>query len=348
MVRGGATLIGNRPVGSPSLADDPTKVREVLDELWTGSAVTRVGKGRVFASASTDEALKEIDLTPDFAYQKPEPDSHVMFIHRRLPVGDVYFLSNRIDRAETIEASFRVTGMMAELWDPATGLTMYSTYHKDGDRTRVTVPLDRFGSTFVVFRKRSAEPNYREVAPVAKPIAELTGPWQVAFQPDRGAPATAIFEQLVDFRDNPDPGIRYFSGTATYSKDVEISKQVIAGGRLSLDLGQVGDLAEVWVNGKLAGTAWKPPYKVDISRIVKPGLNHIEVRVTNLWVNRLIGDVQPGVRRKITFTAVDGKLIPTSPSAPAGRRAAMPYRADAPLRPSGLIGPVTLLVEHRP
>ncbi len=310
MVQAGATVIGKRPTGSPSLADDPAKVNAVLDELWSGSAVTNVGKGRVFNSASTDQALEAIGLAPDFTYQKPQSDSNVMFIHRRLPAGDAYFLSNRVDRAETIEASFRVTGLKAELWDPATGLTVPATYRIDGDRTRVTVPLDRFGSTFVVFRKRAAEPNHLEATADRKNIAELAGPWQVAFQPERGAPATATFSQLADFRDNPDPGIRYFSGTATYTKDVQFSQQEIASGHVAIDLGKVDDLAEVWVNGKLAGTAWKPPYKVDITRAAKPGLNHIEIRSTNLWVNRLIGDVQPGVTKKITFTAVDGKVDP--------------------------------------
>jgi hypothetical protein len=176
-------------------------------------------------------------------------------------------------------------------------------------------------------------------------VAELSGPWQVAFQPDRGAPPTATFSQLADFRDNTDPGIRYFSGIATYVKDVQLSAQAIGGGKIWLDLRQVSDLAEVWVNGRLAGTAWKPPYKVDITGFAQAGKNHIEIKSVNLWVNRLIGDVQPGVTKKITFTAADGKI---DPNTPRPRSASMPYKADAALRPSGLIGPVTIVEETRP
>jgi hypothetical protein len=99
------------------------------------------------------------------------------------------------------------------------------------------------------------------------------------------------------------------------------------GAALKLDLGRVGDVAEVVVNGKPAGIAWKPPYEVDVGPLVVAGTNTVEVRVANLWVNRLIGDAQPGAA-KVTFTAA-----PT-------------YKADAPLRPSGLIGPVTLKVRR--
>jgi alpha-L-rhamnosidase/Glycosyl hydrolases family 2, sugar binding domain len=345
MVQAGAVLIGPRPQGSPSLSDDPDRVKQVLDALWSGKPETRVGKGRVFASAEAGPALQAISFAPDMSYEKPQPDSRIMFIHRHLVDGEAYFLSNRVDRGETIEASFRVTGLKPELWDPATGRTHSASYRTEADRTHVTIPFDRFGSVFVVFHVAASEPSHTEPAVKTQVIAELSGPWQVAFQAARGAPATAIFPQLADFRDNADPGIRYFSGIATYVKDVDIPSQAIGSGKIWLDLGQVNNLAEVWVNGKLAGMAWKPPYRVDISAYAQPGANHIEIKAVNLWVNRLIGDVQPGVTKKITFTAADG-VVPHG--IPRPRSASMPYRPDAPLRPSGLIGPVTLVEEAQP
>ena len=348
LVEDGATLIAERPQGSPSLADDPAEVKAILDVLWPGSSVTTVGKGKVFAASEAASALQAIRLAPDFAYTKAQSDSHVMFIHRRLADGDVYFLSNRVDRAEIIDASFRVSGRKPELWDPATGLTRPAAYVADGERTRVPVPLDRFGSVFVVFRERATTPSLGTPVTVLQTVQELSGPWSIAFQENRGAPATATFSQLADFRDNADPGIRYFSGIATYTREVSLDRKTIAAGQLWLDLGDVRDLAEVWVNGQLAGTVWKPPYRLDISRSIKPGKNRIEIKSVNLWVNRLIGDVQPGVTHKVTFTAVDGKM-PAQSSAPSGRpsrQARMPYGADAPLRPSGLIGPVRIQLER--
>jgi len=365
LVEDGAVLVGARPQGSPSLAYDPARVKTVLDTLWPGSEVTRVGRGRVFADAEAGPALTAIGLTPDFTYVKPEADSHVMFIHRRLSDGDAYFLSNRIDRTQALTASFRVSGRIPELWDPATGLSHPASYRTEGERTEVTVPLDRFGSLFVMFRTPLSQTAHADPASHVDPAAHadpishvapqayfetlttLSGPWPVAFQPDRGAPPNTVFPALADFRDNSDPGIRYFSGIATYTRELRIAPRHLAHGQhLWLDfLGQVDDLAEVWLNRRLAGTAWKPPYRVDLSGLAKPGRNQLEIRVVNLWVNRLIGDVQPGTTGKITFTQADGKVAPGTLPVEAASQLRMPYAADAPLRPSGLIGPVTLLVE---
>jgi hypothetical protein len=217
-----------------------------------------------------------------------------------------------------------------------------------GDRTEVTVPLERFGSSFVVFRATSSERSHEEPAARWRTVGTLAGPWPVSFQSGRGAPAQATFPQLSDFRDNADAGIRYFSGIATYAHDLTIARADVRGTRLWLDLGQVNDLAEVWINGQLAGTVWKPPYRVDISTLIKPGRNALEIKAVNLWVNRLIGDVQPGTTQKITFTQADGKVSPDTPPAEAANQLRMPYAADAPLRPSGLIGPITILAEERP
>jgi hypothetical protein len=351
LVEAGAVLVGERPQGSPSLADDPARVKAVLDTLWPGSGgeVTRVGQGRVFAASATGPALQLIGLGPDFTYVRPASDSNVMFIHRRLSDGDIYFLSNRVDRPESIVASFRVSGRTPQLWDPATGLSHAASYRMEGDRTEVTVPLDRLGSVFVVFRGPAAEGTHNEPAPTWRTLQTLSGPWPVSFQSGRGAPAGTTFSQLADFKDNADPGIRYFSGIATYTRELTLAARDVSAGRhVWLDLGQVNDLAEVWVNGQLAGTAWKPPYRVDVSEFVKTGHNRLEIKAVNLWVNRLIGDVQPGVTQKITFTQADGKVAPNASPADAANQLRMPYAADAPLRPSGLIGPVTLLAEEHP
>jgi hypothetical protein len=128
----------------------------------------------------------------------------------------------------------------------------------------------------------------------------------------------------MPLNENADPGIKYFSGIATYAKAFAAPKRWKAGQPLWIDLGQVSEMAEVFVNGKSAGSVWHAPYSLDIGPLAKSGKNTIEVRVANLWINRLIGDAQPGAK-PITWTPT-----PT-------------YGADAKLRPSGLIGPVQLL-----
>jgi len=327
MVQDGAILIGTRPEGSPSLSDNPAEVEEILNILWPGDEGATVGDGRVFNSSETEDALNEIGLEPDFIYTKPNDDSDVMFIHRALSNGNIYFLANRTDRTETIIASFRGTGYKPELWDPATGEISPASYQFEGDRTIVTVPFGPFGSIFVVFRERTDVNSLTIPEPEEQIVEQLEGPWQVAFQEDRGAPASATFDELIDFRESSVPGIRYFSGIASYAKDVELSQETIDQGEIAVDLGEVYNLAEVWVNGELAGTAWKPPYRVDITDYVAAGSNEIEIKSVNTWVNRLIGDAQPGLSddEKITLTTRDF------------------YQADDPLVPSGLLGPVKII-----
>jgi hypothetical protein len=179
-------------------------------------------------------------------------------------------------------------------------------------------------SVHVVFRKAAPADALaiKQMAPL--PMAQLAGPWTVTFQKDRGAPALATLPVLAPLDENANPGIRYFSGIATYATDFAAPRGWRQGTPLWIDLGDVRELAEVKVNGVSMGTTWHAPFRLDIGSAVKRGRNRLEVRVANLWVNRLIGDAQPGAS-KITWTP-----LPT-------------YKADAPLRRSGLIGPVQLL-----
>jgi hypothetical protein len=151
----------------------------------------------------------------------------------------------------------------------------------------------------------------------------LGGQWNIAFQPNRGAPASITEGALRSWSDNPDSGVRYFSGTAVYTKSFTLAPH--DGRHLALDLGDLREVAEVTLNGHPLGILWNPPFVLDITDAVQSGLNQLQVKVANLWVNRLIGDAQPDVKAKYTFTT-----IPT-------------YEADAPLRASGLLGPVQIL-----
>ncbi|WP_321373104.1 glycosyl hydrolase [uncultured Draconibacterium sp.] len=326
-VEQGAVVIGTRPEGSPSLADDPAEVKDVLDILWPGDAVANVGNGKVFNTDDSGAAFNEIGLEPDFTYESPVADSDVMFLHRKLNNGGIYFVASQTDNEETIKASFRISGYKAELWDPATGKISPVSYSFDGERTNVTIPLDSFGSIFVVFRDKTKESSVSIPVPTERVITQLEGPWQVEFQAERGAPASATFDKLIDFRESDVDGIKYFSGIANYKKSVDVAQETIDKGDVVIDLGLVNNLAEVWVNGQLAGTTWKPPYRVDITDFVTAGSNEIEIKAVNTWVNRLIGDAQPGVSddEKITLT--------TRPF----------YRANSPLVPAGLVGPVEIL-----
>jgi hypothetical protein len=335
LVEQGAILVGSKPADSPSLADDEQQFHALADSLWgsgatQGPSVRPVGKGRVYSGMSANDVLAALNVPRDFEYSKPETDADLMFVHRTLVDGDIYFVDNRRDREERIAATFRVEGKEPELWDAATGASAPASYQISGGRTTVSLDFQPYGSTFVIFRKPVAalSRQVREAVETVIPGTEdeLNRGWNIDFQPDRGAPANAFFDRLASWSENPDSGIKYFSGTATYSKTIDVPRSALApGAHIWLDLGDVRELAEVQVNGSDLGLLWKAPFRVDITRALAPGGNRLTVKVTNLWVNRLIGDRQPGTEKKFASTDFT------------------PYKADSPLLPSGLLGPVRLL-----
>ncbi|MBV1686700.1 glycoside hydrolase [Novosphingobium sp. G106] len=329
LVEGGAIVVGMKPEGDPGLSGNRAEYAALTARLWAGGEETQVGKGRVIASCDIEAALGKIGVAPDFRFDSGQADSKIPFVHRKLVDGDSYFLVNQQNRTETIEARFRVTGKAPELWHAETGLSEPVSYRTEGGETVVPLTLLADESVHVVFRKAAVAPSLMFKKLVPSEIGKVDGPWQVVFQANRGAPAKATFAQLAPLDESADPGIKYFSGIATYSKDFVTPKGWKRGDPLWIDLGEAKEVAEVSVNGKLAGSAWHAPYRVDIGAAAKPGRNALQVRVANLWVNRLIGDAQPGVTSKITWTA-----LPT-------------YKANAPLRRSGLIGPVTLLGQQK-
>lgn len=323
LVEAGATVIGSAPQRSPSLKDDPAAFRALAARLWSGRPV---GKGRVIAGQDVEAALAGAGVGPDFRVTGGAADSDYRFLHRQLPDGDLYFVSNRLNRAEKIEARFRVTGRQPEIWRAIDGTAAPVSYRTESEETVIPIEAGPEDAFFILFRKPAEAPSRAIAAQVMTPLPAIIAPWKVALQPGRGAPAKLAMPKLAGLEKNADPGVRYFSGTAAYTSSFVLPKGARPGAPLWIDLGQVGDVAEVRINGQLAGTRWFAPYRVDAGRFVKKGRNSIEVKVANLWVNRLIGDQQPGAQ-KITFTAA-----PT-------------YTPDAPLRPSGLIGPVTLMSE---
>jgi hypothetical protein len=253
-------------------------------------------------------------------------DAPVVWIHRRAGDADVYFVANQRERAVDLTASFRASGREAERWDPATGDIAPASYATANGLTDVPLHLDPYGSTFVVFRRRTTAASRTLGEPTRAALLTVAGPWEVRFQPEHGAPAQARFDSLTSWTASSEAGIRYYSGTATYATAVTMPAEALrSGARVELDLGRVKEIAEVSVNGRaVGGVLWKPPFRADVTGALRPGANRIEVRVTNLWPNRMIGDLQPGVARTYTFTDF------------------RPFTKDSPLLESGLLGPVRL------
>ena len=327
LVQNGATVVGSKPVGTPSLADDQQEFDAIVNELWAGgNGVHAVGRGQVFAGMTILEAMTAMKVEADFTYSKPRPDTKLLFVHRKLAVGDLYYIDNRSDHDQSIDAVFRVAGRTPRLWHAETGRSEATSFVTSAGHTTVPLHLEPWGTVFVVFRH--AAKNDALTLPVVEEhrLATLQGPWHVSFQPGRGAPASIEMPRLASWSVNAEAGVKYFSGSGTYTTTLEVSPGWLsAKSQLWMDLGDVRNLATITVNGKPLGTLWHAPYQVELSRFLKPGHNVLTVKVTNSWVNRIIGDLQPGQPGKYTFLVIK------------------PYAADSPLLPSGLLGPVVVL-----
>ena len=316
LVKAGAKVWGTKPEVSPSLKDDPKEFKKLVDEIWHNKNIL---------AGSMEEALTALDVQKDVEITNAR--SEIRFRHRRMPNTEIYWLNNRSENPTSATVSFRVDGKAPELWNPQTGGTRKISYQMKDGRTIVPLEFDSWDAFFLIFRENADVKTLTLPKMEKKVVSNIEGPWKVSFQKNRGAPATAEFDSLVSWTENKDKGIKYFSGTATYKTTFDAPK-VDDNSELVLDLGDVKNIAEVYLNGKSLGTVWKKPFKLELSG-VRQGENILEVKVTNVWVNRLIGDAQPGVNDPITFTT-------------------MPfYKKDSPLILSGLLGPVKLLLRDK-
>lgn len=209
---------------------------------------------------------------------------------------------------------------------------------------------------------RTGRKSGARIAGLPQPLV-VGGPWRVNFPPNLGAPAEVTLPTLISLHEHPEPGVKYFSGTAAYHAALTVPRGVMAADRrLFLDLGRVEVLAEVLLNGRNLGIVWKPPYRVEVGNALRTGENNLEVRVTNLWPNRLIGDEQlpeeyafgpagpgaggqggnPNAIRGVPRWFAEGTTRPT------GQRITFTvwrhWRKDSLLHASGLLGPVRLFV----
>jgi hypothetical protein len=337
LVQSGATLVGRRPqqpLGLGVAPEDDSRFQALATRLWgEGSAdeprENRVGQGRVISGKTARAVLEEGGTGPDFTYTGEKDDSLLDYFHRTTGEAEIYFVANRLQRAERAEVSFRVAGRQPELWDPLSGAIRDArAFRQTGGRTIVPLELDAAGSMFVVFRRAIAADAAGDAESNFPKLAErltLEGPWRVRFDPRWGGPEAVEFDRLTNWAERPEEGIRFYSGAAVYEKTFDLPAGLVQGRQVFVDLGEVKNIAQVWLNGRELGIAWTAPFRLDMSEAVRPTGNRLEIKVVNLWPNRLIGDqrLPPGERRTKTNITK--------------------FTKDSPLLPSGLLGPVKLL-----
>lgn len=332
-VEQGAIVLGPRPTRSPSMQNYPDadiEVQDIAASLWgevDGVQVkqARVGKGMICSGMTMEEVFDLIDVKPDMQTKESDP---LLFIHRQLPDADVYFVSNQSEETITVSPGFRVAGKRPELWNPLEAssreLPAYSV--KDGV---TTVPLEfaPLESAFIVFRKSGGKGNNEGVTanfPIPEQLVTLNTAWNVQFDLKRGGPAEEIrMETLTDWTLSQDDRIKYYSGEAVYKNNFELT--ALPDGEIYLALDKASVMAKVNINGKEAGGVWTAPWRVRITDQVQKGVNTIEIRVVNNWVNRLIGDSRLPESARSTWAPVN------------------PYGPDSPLQSSGLTGQVRVI-----
>lgn len=284
-------------------------------------------------------------------------------LHRRLHDGDIYFVSNPTAERMSGWVECRNARGVPQIWHADRGVIRREEsfeLHEQG--TRVKVELNPDESLFVVIAN---ECRYEElVAPDFDPINEqciaIEGGWRVEFEPKLERRFKRNYTSLADFSTSADPRIKYFAGTATYSKNIDLDLHACQQPmRVLLDLGQMNDIAQVWVNGKEAGVSWYAPFMVDITPWVKHGRNRLKIATTNNWANRLIGDEQHpadfewgadrGNEMGRGMKGFPEWFVGNKPRPEQGRKTFniwYYYRPDSALQPAGLVGPVRIILQQ--
>jgi len=350
LVGQGATIICPKPVVSPSLENYPVcdeTLRKIAGEVWgdlDGKAIKmhKYGKGYVYDGLSLEDVLTQNGIEQDVRVISEGElrcasagsdkigigrNGGIVFNHRTGKKTDIYFLANTSNEAVDFTVSLRCAGRKPSLWNAVTGkISEAAAFTQEEGRTLIPLHLDASESIFVVFDgeiSNSAKGLAKSNRPDYTTLATLDGKWIVRFE-GQNAPGEIVFDTLMDWSKHTNPAIRYYAGTAVYEKSFTLEKPS-SGNPVILELGEVGVIASVFVNGKEAGTVWTTPWEIDISNFAVSGKNDLQIRVANTWNNRVFADSKLPEEERLTYIS-------------------QPYqfKADAPLLKGGLLGRVKI------
>lgn len=332
LVEMGGIIYGSPPERSPSLQNYPEcdrEVQEIAKQLWgdenTTDVVHNFGSGKVFNNCGFEEVLEKIGLNKDVDLRT---DDHILWTHRSSNERDIYFISNQKQTDVEFTPSFRVSGKTPQLWNPLTGeIRLLKGYVDNGTRTEIPLRLSEYGSCFIVFSEAVPEninDRYTANFPNREVILRLDDNWQVTFLDSETGPSESMnFPVLTDWTENKNEKIRYYSGSARYSKTFNL-KELEEGKEYFINLGNVQVMSRVKLNGEIIGGTWISPHCLYTKGFLKEGENRIEIEVVNTWRNRLIKEKSlPENKRKAWWNTDD-------------------IRPRETLRPAGLLGPVTI------
>ncbi|MDI3321161.1 glycosyl hydrolase [Pinibacter soli] len=330
LVKQGANILlpdGLKETTGLASSKDDAVLKSILDEIRS------TGKERVAEVPYLKSDFENFGLQRDviFTDNRNSPIKNIAYTHRVDGSTDIYFISNQGDKPVSVNASLRVSGGVAEIYDAVTNRTLSAKNWKVANgRTLLPLGLEASGSLFVIIKKDvgkkvKSSTGYNRFEFTT--LSTMNSSWNVMFDKTYGGPVESQeFKTLADWTVNSNDSVKYYSGTAIYSTTFNWNALAVSN-RIWLDVGVVNNIAQIKVNGVNCGVAWTAPYRVDITKALKVGVNKLEIEVTNTWANRLIGDHSLPEAERVTNTE-------------------SPYRLEGkPLIPAGLLGPVVLLKE---
>ena len=329
LVKQGGKIYGHAPVKSPSLQGYPNsdkQVSEIAERMWAGNdKIKSYGKGFIVEGIGLEEALNELGIQKDVEINT---EHSVLWTHRTMPGMEIYFLTNQSDNQISFSPSFRVSGMKPQLWNAVTGeIRALNDYTEKNGRITVPIKMEIDQSWFIAFSNSedsSINKGYASNFPEIKTEQTLDKTWSVDFKNKKIGPKEEVeFSKLTDWMSNSDDRIKFYSGTAVYKTTFDY-KTINNAADIFIDLGKVGVMASVKINGKDVGTTWMYPFTLNITQALLQGENTVEVEVVNVWRNRITGDKSLPEEEKTTSYLID--LV----------------TPEEELISSGLLGPVTI------
>jgi hypothetical protein len=356
---------------------------QMINQLWN-EPKNPSGKssltGQIHAQMSSSGLLGSLQVGPDFNCE--DKDSFLLdYIHYKKGGLHFYFISNTSDEWVSRECGFRQESSVPEIWDPVSGeIIPLPVFKQHGAYLQIPLTFPPFGSHLIAIKPGNRSPQFSSISDGEKAVPTLEyskegvvflqegefqikgekksiaiknqlntqvldGNWELLFPEGWGAPEKLLVPELASWTNSDIPGVRYFSGTATYKKSFQHTKDqdAVDDHRIYLDLGELSKVGEVWLNDTHLGIAWTKPYKFDVTDIIKSGENSLTVEISNTWSNRLTGDAITG--EKYTNSNIVSTIVP-APALTTGDQARVPWK-DVPLIESGLLGPVSIVTYNK-
>jgi hypothetical protein len=342
---GAKVIVGEKPSFQSGIKQvNSLEFNKVIEEIWGGKfntkttkggniSVKKVGSGFIYKAPFYGEDFSELGVERDVVVTEGAGKAYaryVAFTHRKSSDKDIYFVANQLDTVRLLNFNFRITERIPVVYDASSNDTIkVNSWSSANGKTTMTLKLAPNQSLFIWFDgpAKSTQFNSGNNWKNFKVAQDLSKDWQAKFDSSYGGPSKpVVFNELQDWTKHADTLLKYYSGTAIYSKTFNYTHNIE--GKTWIDLGEFSSIASVKLNGIDCGTLWTAPHRLEVSKALRKGENQITIEITNTWGNRLIGDSKLPVDKRITNTTAPFRL------------------AGKPLYPAGLIGPVSIQLEE--